>query len=107
MTNAFKVYLDCLVSKDLRFHTYVDHCDTRPFDDIVLYSRWLACGSRLKCLHLPECVMQKFSYMQYIPRDPYVFVSPAMTRRVRNVIFDDYLNHMVSEKTHSSIYESD
>lgn len=50
---SFKVYLDCLVDKDMHFNNYVDHRETQPFDDIVLYSGCLACGSRLTFPHLP------------------------------------------------------
>ncbi|CAL5199212.1 unnamed protein product [Lathyrus oleraceus] len=37
--DLFRVYLDHLVAEDMHFNTYVNHCETRPFDDIVLYSR--------------------------------------------------------------------
>ncbi|CAL5202105.1 unnamed protein product [Lathyrus oleraceus] len=50
---SFKLYLDCLVAEDMHFNNYVDHRETQPFNDIVLYSGWLACGSRLTFPHLP------------------------------------------------------
>lgn len=48
---SYKVNLDHLVAKDMHFNNYVDHRDTRPFDEIMLYSRWLACKSRLISPH--------------------------------------------------------
>lgn len=45
--------------------------------------------------HLPKCVMRQFDYMQYIPRDPYVLVPPAMTGRDMDIMFDDHLNNLV------------
>lgn len=57
-TKLFKVYLDRLVAEDMHFNNYVDHRETWPFDEIVIYSGWLACGSCLNVPHLPECVMR-------------------------------------------------
>ncbi|CAL5198435.1 unnamed protein product [Lathyrus oleraceus] len=55
---SFRMYLECLVADDMHLNNYVYHRETRPFDDIVLYSGWLACGSRLTARHLPERVMR-------------------------------------------------
>lgn len=106
-TKLFRVYLDCLVVEDIHFYIYVDHRETRPFDDIVLYSRWLSCGSRLTYPHMPESVMHQFGYMHYIPRDPFVSAPSTLTRRVMDVMFDDYLNHLVSEEAQSTIAHND
>ena len=43
------------------------------YDDIVLYSGWLACGSHLTSRYLSERIIRHFDYMQYIPRDPFVY----------------------------------
>lgn len=41
-TDSFRVYLNHLVAEDMHFNSYVDHCETRPFDEILIYSGWLA-----------------------------------------------------------------
>lgn len=61
-TKSFKVYLDCLVADDMHFNSCVDQRETRPFEEILLYSGWLACESRLNAPHLPKCVMRQFGY---------------------------------------------
>lgn len=72
----------------------------------VLYLSWLTCGSRLTFPHIHVCVMGQFSYMRYIPIDPYVSATPIMTHRDMDDIFYDYLNHLVLEKAQSTIIES-
>lgn len=57
-TESFRVYLDRLVIEDINFNNYVDHHETRPFQEIVLYSGWLVCESRLTNPHLLECVIR-------------------------------------------------
>ncbi|CAL5205132.1 unnamed protein product [Lathyrus oleraceus] len=79
-TKSFKVYLDCLVTDDMHFNSCVDHCETRPFDEILLYSGWLACGSRLNAPHLPEHM---------------------------DAMIDDYESHLESEEALSTMAESD
>lgn len=66
VTKSFIVYLVRLVAEDMHFNNYVDHRETRPFDEIMLYSRLLACESRLSAPHLPKCVMLQFGYTQTI-----------------------------------------
>ena len=97
-TDPYRVYLDRLVVEDIQFHTYVDHRETRPFDDIVLYFRWLACGSHMTYPHLSECVMRQFGYMEYILINPFVSAPPSMTHRDMYIMFDDYLNHLIPDK---------
>lgn len=106
-TKLFQMYLDLLVADDMHFNTYVNHRETRPFDDIVLYSWGLACGSRLTFSFLPERVMRQFGYTQTIHIHHIVSVPPAMTRRDMNDMFDDYLSHMVTKETQSTIVESE
>lgn len=36
-TESFKVYLDYLVVEDIHFNSYVDHRQTQPFNNIMLY----------------------------------------------------------------------
>lgn len=59
-TESYRVYLDCLVVEDITVCSYVTHDDRCPFDDIALYSGWLACGSSLTYPRLSERVMQQF-----------------------------------------------
>ncbi|XP_050920222.1 uncharacterized protein LOC127137843 [Lathyrus oleraceus] len=94
-------------SEDMHFNNYVDHRETRPFNNIILYSVWLACGSRLTFLHLPERVMRQFNYTQTISRHLVVSAPPAMTYRDMNLMFDDYLSHLIMDEVLSAIVESD
>ncbi|XP_050897899.1 uncharacterized protein LOC127104788 [Lathyrus oleraceus] len=94
-TELFKVYLNRLVTEDMHFNSYADHCETQPFDEIVLYFGWLACGSHLTTTHLPEHVMRKFGYTQTIPKHPVVSTPPTLTCRQMNDMFDDYESHLV------------
>ncbi|XP_058783873.1 uncharacterized protein LOC131658616 [Vicia villosa] len=98
---------DRLVEEDVHFHSYVDHHETIPFDDIVLYSKWLTSGSRLTSLYLPECVMRQFGYMQYIPKDSYVSAPPSAKRIDMNAMFGDYVNHLVPDEAQNIIVEYD
>ncbi|XP_050878379.1 uncharacterized protein LOC127082188 [Lathyrus oleraceus] len=91
----------------MHFNNYVDHREMRPFDEIVIYSRWLVCMSRLTTPHLFEHIMWKFDYTQTIPRHTVVSAPPTLTRRQVNVMFDYYESHMVSEETRSTIAVSD
>lgn len=53
----FKFYLDRLVVDDMHFN-YVEHRHTQSFEEIVLYFRCLACGSRLTAPHFSERVIR-------------------------------------------------
>lgn len=103
----FRVYLDRLVVKDTHFNSYVDHRQTRPFDEILLYSIWLACISRLTAPHLLERVIRQFDYTQTILRHHVVSASPALTHRQIKDMFDDYESHMVPDETWATTVESD
>ena len=107
MTNSFRVHLDHLVSEDMYFNSYVDHRERWLFDDIMLYSGWLAYISYVNVPHLPECMMRKFGYTQTIPIHPIIFAHPSLTRRQMNVMFDDYLNHLVQDEARSIIAKSE
>ncbi|XP_050889784.1 uncharacterized protein LOC127095089 [Lathyrus oleraceus] len=91
----------------MHFNSYIDHRKMIPFDEIVLYSGWLACELCLTAHHLPECVMRKFDYTQTIPRHPNVSSPPALTCRQMGDIFDDYESHLVLEEAQSTIAPSD
>ncbi|XP_050875986.1 uncharacterized protein LOC127079651 [Lathyrus oleraceus] len=107
VTESFRVYLDRLVAKDMHFHIYVDQRQTRPFDEIVLYSGWLPYKSHLTAPHLSECVMRKFGYTQIILRHPIVYAPLALIRRHIKDMFDDYDSHMIPETAWATIAESD
>lgn len=51
--------------------------------------------------------MRQFDQTQTILRHHVVSVPPAMTRRDMDVMFDNYLIHMVQEKARCTITESD
>ena len=99
--------LEYKIQDGKRYLAYVTHHETYPFDDIALYSGWLAYGSSLTYPLPPERVMRQFDYMQFVPRDTSVSAPPAMTRRDMDVMFDDYLNHSVLEEARSTIAPSD
>lgn len=103
MTKPFIVYLDCLVTADMHFNRYVDHRQTRPFHKIVLYSGWLAYGSRLTAPYLPEHVMRLFGYMHTTPRHPVVTSPPALTHRQIDDIFAYFKSHLIPGEAQSMI----
>lgn len=52
------MYINCMVTEDIDFHTFYNHRETSLLDDIVFYSGWLVCGSCLTYPHMPEHVMR-------------------------------------------------
>lgn len=96
-----------MVAEDIHSHMYVDHRETRPLDDIVFYSEWLACGSCAMYPHLPERVMRQFDYIQFVLKHPSEYASPAMTWRDMGAMHHDYLNHLVPDEARSIIAFSD
>lgn len=103
----YKFYLDHLVFEDMHFNNYVDHPETHPFDEIVIYFGWLACKLRLIAPHLPERIMLQFRYTQTIPKHPDVSAPPALTHIQVDDMFDDYESHLVSEEAWATIVERD
>jgi len=53
---------------DVRWSTYDDHRDMRPFQLIVSYSGWMMCGKERVYRHLPERVKRQFDFIQDVPR---------------------------------------
>ena len=86
------MFLDHIVADDIRYTPYDDHCQTRPLDNIVVYFGWLAYGTHLTYLHLPERVTPQFGYLLDIPRDPSVNTSPTMVRRDFDEMYNDFYN---------------
>ncbi|XP_050878066.1 uncharacterized protein LOC127081880 [Lathyrus oleraceus] len=101
------MYLDYLIVEEMHFNSYVDHSQMQPFDEIMLYSRWLTCKLCVTAPHLPECVMWQFGYTQTIPRHHVIFVPPTLTRIQVDDMFDDYESHLVPEEAHSIIAVND
>lgn len=99
MNELFQVFLDHIVAYDKSYTPYNVHHQTHPSDDTTFYSRWLACGSCMMHLHLPERVMHQFRFQQGIPRDPFVSSSPTMVHRDVDVMFYDFYNHLVLKET--------
>ncbi|KAI5400626.1 uncharacterized protein LOC127096136 [Lathyrus oleraceus] len=95
------------MANDMHFNSHVDHRETQPLDEIVIYSGWLACGSCLIAPHLSESVIQQFKYTQTIPRHLVVSVPPALTCIQIDDMFDDYESHLIREETRTTIAESD
>jgi len=62
--------LDHLEVDDVRFCTYGDHREVRPFQFMCTYSGWLMCGKERVYRHLPERVKRQFEFVQDVPRHP-------------------------------------
>ena len=94
---SFRVYIDRLVHEDIHFSAYVDHRVTIPFDEVCLFTGWLACGMRKTAAYMPERVMRQFGFTQTIPRDPTVCAPPTVKRSDMDALFDDFEHHLVPE----------
>ena len=105
--DPYRVYLDRLAAEDIRYDVYADHRGTRPFDDISLFSGWLACSSTITVPYLPERVMRQFGYTQTIPRHPAVSAPLGLTRREIDDIFADYEHHLVPEEARATTAPTD
>ncbi|XP_058733766.1 uncharacterized protein LOC131605426 [Vicia villosa] len=99
--------LDRNAVEDVRYDCYAEHQETVPFDEIALYSGWLASSSAILVCYLPERVMRQFGYAQTIPRDPIVSAPITMTRRQLDEVFADWENHMVPEEARATRAKSD
>jgi len=64
----YRSRLDRLEVDDVRWSTYDDHREMRPFQLIVTYYGWLMCGRERMYRHLPEQVKRQFNFIQDIPR---------------------------------------
>lgn len=97
------MYLDYLAVEDIHFQAYIDHRETRLFDNISFYSGRLACGSRLVYPNLYERVMRQFDCMLFVPKDPSDYAISAMTHKDIYAMYDDFVNHLVPDKAQSII----
>ncbi|XP_058727161.1 protein MAIN-LIKE 1-like [Vicia villosa] len=58
MSNSYRRYLDCMAAEDIHYECYADHCEKVPFDEIALYSGWLASSLTIIVRYLPERVIR-------------------------------------------------
>jgi len=66
----YRLQLDRLEVDDVRFSTYDDHREVRPFQLMCTYSGWLVCRKERVYRHLPERVKRQFDFAQDVPRHP-------------------------------------
>lgn len=103
----FRVYLNHTVAYDIHLHAYKDPFQTHFLDDTLFYFIWLTYGSRLMYPHLPERVMRQFGYVQFVLRDPSDSTPPTIAYRNVDVMYDNFLNHLVLADTRGKIALSD
>ncbi|XP_058756413.1 uncharacterized protein LOC131629646 [Vicia villosa] len=99
--------LDRTAAEDIKYYCYAEHRETVPFDELSLYSGWLASSSTIVVRYLSEHVMRQFRYAQTIPRNPIVSNPIAMTRKLLDEIFTDWEHHMVPEEARAMLEEHD
>ncbi|XP_058756174.1 uncharacterized protein LOC131629401 [Vicia villosa] len=96
-----------MAGEDVRYDCYAKHHETVPFDEIALYSGWLAASSTVAVRYLPERVLRQFGYAETIPHDPTVSAPIAMTRRHLVEVFADWEHYMVHAEAQATRVESD
>ncbi|XP_058778933.1 uncharacterized protein LOC131652953 [Vicia villosa] len=79
--------LERMAAGDIRYDCYAIHCGMIAWDDIALYSGWLAASSTITVRYLPERVMRQFIYCQTIPHHPSVSTPMLMIRRQIDEVF--------------------
>ena len=83
----YRLRLDRLEVDDVRFCTYGDHREVRPFQLLCTYSGWLMCGKDRVYRHLPERVKRQFEYVQDVPRHP-SSIAQMPTQLLTTVLLD-------------------
>lgn len=63
-----RLRLDRLEVDDVRFSTYSDHREVRPFQLLCTYLGWLMCGKERVYRHLPERVKRQLFYVHDVSR---------------------------------------
>ncbi|XP_058768855.1 uncharacterized protein LOC131642652 [Vicia villosa] len=96
-----------MAAEDIRYCCYDEHQVKVLFDEMALYSGWLADSSAIVVRYLPERVMRQFGYEQTIPHDPTVSAPIAMTRRQLDEVFADWEHHMIHEEARATLSEHD
>lgn len=103
MTELFRVYLDRTVADDIRFQPYDDHRHMCPVNYMSFYCKWLACRSHLVYPHLLEQAMRQFRHMEFVLRHPSDSALCDVTRGDVDVMYNDFLNHMVPGETRGTV----
>ncbi|XP_058781486.1 protein MAIN-LIKE 1-like [Vicia villosa] len=94
VSDPYRRGLDSTAADDVHYDCYAEHCETVPFDEISLYSRWLAL----------ERVMRQFDYARH---DHTISAPIAVTHRQLDEVFVDWEHHMVPEEARATRAESD
>ncbi|XP_058746234.1 protein MAIN-LIKE 1-like [Vicia villosa] len=58
VSDPYKHSFDCMAAEDIRYNRYATHRETVAWDDVALYSGWLAASSTIDVCYLPERVMR-------------------------------------------------
>ncbi|XP_058733393.1 uncharacterized protein LOC131605002 [Vicia villosa] len=99
--------LNRMAAEDFRYKFYDDHRETVLWDDIALYSGWLAAISTIIVRYLLERVMRQFSYQQTISRHPSDSAYIAMTSQQLDDVFVDWEHHIVPDEARETRSEVD
>ncbi|XP_058746036.1 uncharacterized protein LOC131618897 [Vicia villosa] len=87
--------LDRMAVEDIKYDCYAAHQETVPFDEIAMYSGWLAASSTIIVRYLLERVMWQLGFEQTIPRDPTASAPISMTRMQLEEVFACWEQHVV------------
>ncbi|XP_058733870.1 uncharacterized protein LOC131605542 [Vicia villosa] len=99
----FRVYIDRLVHEDIHLCSYIDYRVTIPFDEVALFTIWLARGIRKTTTYMSERVMRQFGFTRTILRDPTVYAPLTVKQRDMDALFDDFENHLVLDEARSTV----
>jgi len=93
--DVVRLQLDTLTPYSIQFSPYDEHGEERAFEWISLFSGYLRLGNWTQ-LHMSECVLHQYGYVQIIPRHPLVvrngdLYTNEMDRRWLH--FNDYVIH--------------
>ncbi|XP_058725574.1 uncharacterized protein LOC131596855 [Vicia villosa] len=100
--NPYRRGLDRMAAEDIRYDCYVAQRETVPFDEIALYSGWLAASSTIVVRYIPERIIRVFRFEQTIPHDPTASAPISMTRMQLEEIFVDWEQHVVPEEARAT-----
>ncbi|XP_058725553.1 uncharacterized protein LOC131596833 [Vicia villosa] len=96
-----------MAAEDIRYDCYGAHRETISFEEITLYSGWLASSSTIVVRYLLKRVTRPFGFEQTIPRDPSVSAPIAMACMQLEEVFADWEHHMVPEEAWATPSEHD
>ncbi|XP_058782429.1 uncharacterized protein LOC131656830 [Vicia villosa] len=98
---------DRMAAEDIKYDCYAAHRETVMFDEIALYSGWLAASSTIVVRYLMERVMRQFRFEQTIPHDPTASAHISMTCMQLEEVFADWKQHVVLEEAQATPSEHD